>query len=57
MVSGEQCGRETDLCSQNDVGASLEDLVNALLGNVRLAFADGLELLGIVDKDLLARKH
>ena len=44
----------THLCAQNDVGARLEDFLYALLGDVDLALANGLQLLWVINKYLTA---
>lgn len=43
--------------SENDIGPGIEDLLNALLCNVRLALPDSIQLLRVGNQDLDAHLH
>mmetsp|Transcript_84410 Transcript_84410/g.239933 ORF Transcript_84410/g.239933 Transcript_84410/m.239933 type:complete len:371 (+) Transcript_84410:1071-2183(+) len=54
---GDRSDRVTNLGGHDDVGAGLENLLDALLGDVLLALADALDLLGLVHDHLDAHLH
>jgi hypothetical protein len=45
-------GAKGYLGAENDIGSRLDDLLDALLGNVELTLADAVELLDIVHENL-----